>query len=201
MRSEDCSYRYRAGESFKRLAVISFCSLALIQLIAQEEPKPPVVIEDFEAELTEAPAVKTGWESNGGSFSTAKITRTTDVKNGVGAGQIVFDVKPSGWALVQKKIEGAEWLKMGPKAVSFWLKGGGAGSVTVELEESYRFKWRKEVSLADKSWHLVTLKFSEFLCPEKAEMMSVADLVAIKFVCFSGTPKFQVDDINVDFTE
>lgn len=158
------------------------------------------MIEDFETELAKAPAVQTGWESNGGQFSTATISRVAEVKNGVGAGQIGFEVKPGSWALVQKKVQGADWLGRGPKAISFWLKGNGSGKMTVELEESYTFKWRKEVPLTGKNWQRVTIKFSEFTCTEKPAM-SPADLVLVKFVCFDGTQKLLVDDIQVEFDE
>jgi hypothetical protein len=118
----------------------------------------------------------------------------------VGAGPIEFSVKPGGWALVQKKVEGSEWLARGPKAISFWLKGGGSGKMTVELEESYTFKWRKEIPLTSKDWSRVTIKFKEFFCEAKPAM-SPADLVVVKFVCFDGTSKVLVDDIQVEFND
>ena len=51
-----------------------------------------VMIEDFEAELKKAPDVNMGWECNGGQFSTASLTRVGDAKDGIGAGQIGFEV-------------------------------------------------------------------------------------------------------------
>lgn len=156
-----------------------------------------VVVEDFEKELEKAPAVSTGWESNGGGGSTALVTRIGDAKNGSGAGQVAFDVKPGGWALVQKKVEGAEWLSREPKAISFWLKGSGAGEMTVELEESYVFKWRKKIPLVDTNWHEVTIKFSEFGCDSKPEM-NPSSLVVLKFVCFGGTANVVLDDIRIE---
>jgi hypothetical protein len=182
-----------------------FLAMASVGLAQAPEPAPPApgttaMIEDFELELTRVPDVKTGWESNGGPFSTATITRIAEAKAGVGAGEVGFDVKPGGWALVQKKVEGADWLGRGPKAISFWLKGGGSGKMTVELEESYTFKWRKEVPLTGKDWQKVTIKFSEFACTEKPAM-SPADLVAVKFVCFDGAQKLLLDDIQVEFNE
>ena len=101
---------------------------------------------------------------------------------------------------MQKKVEGAEWLGRGPRAISFWLKGGGTGKMTVELEESYTFKWRKEVLLTGKDWQRVRIKFSEFSCTEKPAM-SPADLVVLKFVCFDGKPNVLVDDIQIEFGE
>jgi hypothetical protein len=160
-----------------------------------------VILEDFETDLTHAPAVKTGWEANGGQFSTAKLQRVlTNAKSGTGAGEIEFSVKPGSWALVQKKVEGAEWLARGPKAISFWLKGGGAGKMTVELEESYTFKWRKEVPLANREWQRVTIPLKDFVCTDKPEM-SVPDLVVVKFVCFDGATKVLLDDIQMEFAD
>jgi hypothetical protein len=162
---------------------------------AEGEAKPGAIIEDFEKELVKYPDEKTGCQ-----FSTASIARSADVKNGVGAGEITFNVKPGSWALVQKKIEGSEWLGRGPKAISFWVKGGGSGNMTVELEESYTFKWRKEVPLTDKTWHQVKIRFKEFACGDKP-VMSPADLVAVKFVCFDGSTKVLLDDVQIEFTE
>jgi hypothetical protein len=160
-----------------------------------------VVLEDFENDLVGVSTAKTGWESNGGQFSSAKLQRiVANAKNGTGAGEIDFSVKPGGWALVQKKVEGAEWLQRGPKAISFWLKGGGAGKMTVELEESYTFKWRKEVPLTNKEWQRVTIPFKDFVCTDKPEM-SVPDLVVVKFVCFDGATKILLDDIQMEFSE
>lgn len=158
------------------------------------------MIEDFEADLKKVPEAKTGWECNSGDFSTASIARVAEAKSGTGAGQLGFEVKPGGWALVQKKVEGADWLGRGPKAISFWVKGMGTGKMTVELEESYTFKWRKEVPLTGKDWHRVKIRFDEFTCTDKPAM-SPADLVVIKFVCFDGNPKLLVDDIQVEFAE
>ena len=159
-----------------------------------------VMIEDFEADLKKVPEVKTGWESNEGPSSKASLTRVGDAKDGTGAGQIGFDVKPGSWALVQKKVEGAEWLNQKPKAVSFWLRGSGSGKMTVELEESYTYKWRKEVSLTDRTWHFVKINFKEFACDDKKEM-SPADLVMVKFVSHGGSAKILVDDIQFEFEE
>ena len=120
-------FRITVLEGFGRLGIATVC-----MMVAAAAPAASVAIEDFENDLIEAPAVKTGWESKAGEFSSASIVRTTaNVKRGVGAGEITFEVKPGSWALVQKKYEGAEWLSRGPKAISFWLRGGGTGKMTV----------------------------------------------------------------------
>lgn len=156
-----------------------------------------VAIDDFETDLEKVSELRTGWEAKGSELSTATILKISDAQRGGGAGEVTFDVKPGGWALVQKKVGGSDWLKRQPKSISFWLKGGGAGKMEVELEESYTFKWRKEVPLTNKDWHLVTIKLSEFTCPDKKDM-SPADLVVFKFVGLSGALKFVVDDIQVE---
>ena len=177
-------------------AVAIFCVAAAVAASGAN-----IMIEDFESELVLAPGVKTGWESNGGEFSTALLSRSmSDAKSGGGAGAIAFNVKPGSWALVQKKIEGAEWLTRGPKAISFWVKGEGTGKMTVELEESYTFKWRKEVPVIDKNWQHVTLNFTDFSCDDKPGM-SVPDLVAFKFICFGGALKIRLDDIEIECAE
>lgn len=171
---------------------ITKCTVAtLCTMAAMTASAASVAIEDFESESAN------NWESKGGEGSTASIIWVKDAKRGGGAGQVTFNIKSGSWAQVQKKIAGAEWLKLEPKAISFWLKGEGAGEVTVELEESYTYKWRVKVPLVDKEWHLVTLKLGEFTCDDKPAM-SVPDLVAIKFVGFGGAPKFWVDDVQVE---
>lgn len=160
-----------------------------------------VALEDFETDLVEAPAVKTGWESKAGEFSSAQITRsTTEVKRGAGSGQVVFEVKPGSWALVQKKFEGAEWLARGPKAISFWLRGSGAGNLTVEMEESYTYKWRKEIPLTDTAWHFVKINFKDFACADKKDI-SPPHLVDVKFVSLGGSATIFIDDVQIEFEE
>ena len=188
--------RTMAIQTSLRLVVAGFCLVTAAAAQAES-----IALEDFENDLAEAPAVKTGWESKSGEFSSASMQRsTTDVKRGAGAGEIKFDVKPGSWALVQKKYEGAEWLKRGPKAISFWLRASGAGKMTVELEESYTFKWRKDVPLTDTTWHFVKINLKEFQCDDKRDMSS-ADLVDVKFVFYAGTGKIFLDDIQFEFEE
>jgi hypothetical protein len=183
-------------ETFAGFAVALLCAMAPAAL-----PGASAAIEDFEAELQMAPAVKTGWESKGGEFSKASMARSvSNVKRGAGSGEITFEVKQGSWALVQKKVEGAAWLSQAPKAISFWVRGGGVGKMTVELEESYTFKWRKEVPLTDMEWHFVKLSFKEFACADKTDI-SPADLVAVKFVFYEGTSKILLDDIQIEFEE
>jgi len=175
------------------LALAACCALA-----AGAACGATVMIEDFENELARAPAVKSGWETNGAPGSTASIIRNlADAKAGKASGEVALDVKAGGWALVQKKIEGEEWLSRQPRAISFWLKGGGSGEVTVELEESYAFKWRKKIPLTDVSWQRVTIQLSDFACDSKPQM-NVSSLVVLKFVGLGGSPKFLVDDIQVE---
>lgn len=178
-----------------------FAVAAVCVMAPAQSPGASAAIEDFEAELLVAPAEKLGWESKGGELSKASLTRSTsNVKRGAGAGEIAYEVKAGSWALVQKKVEGAAWLSQAPKAISFWVRGGGGGKMTVELEESYTFKWRKEVPLTDTEWHYVKLTFKEFTCADKKDI-SPADLVAIKFVFYEGASKILLDDIQIEFDE
>jgi carbohydrate binding protein with CBM11 domain len=173
------------------------CTALASALATVTAPAANVVLEDFEGELQVAPAAQAGWESKGGDTSTAAISKVADAKNGSGAAAIAFDVKSGSWALVQKKVEGADWLKSQPSSITFWVKGSGSGKLEVELEESYTFKWRAEVPLADKEWHQVTLKFTDFKCKEKPAI-SPPDIVAIKFACFGGAVNAVVDDIQIE---
>jgi hypothetical protein len=178
----------------KKILILGASCIAVMTFAASAGSVP---IENFEEELVLYPPELTGWEAKGDQFSTATIAKGPEAKNGSGGGTLAFEVKPGAWALVQKKIEGAEWLKLSPNAISFWLKGSGVGSMEVELEESYTFNWRVTVSLTDREWHLVTIPLTDFKCPQK-EGISVPDLVVLKFICRSGSPKISLDDIAVE---
>ena len=152
----------------KLLFICLFCLSGLIVCANAA----PVLIDDFEIDVSGGPAGTVDFGSGNGS--TLVVTSGTDKTHGQKSLKVEFDAVTDGYMWIARGFEldsaNTEWLLKPDaidwkqyNAISFMMNGANAkGKVAFDIKDNGNELWRFLVDDNFNGWKKITIKFDEF---------------------------------------
>lgn len=138
-------------------------ALSVLALASPLPAQQAVSIDDFEGGVGQ-------WHANDrrvaeGKPAYASIEAVADARDGFSAVRVRFEAG-SGWAVIQRPLDGGLLAEHGCQGISFWIKPDGSGKTVKVLLARYEAEARifeADVPLVGVAWKQVSLPFSAFM--------------------------------------